>query len=266
MFSTFRWASATAALIVFAGFGTASAGPDPSAKCEAAKLKETGKLALCTLKSLSKSAKLGEPTDTAALAECETKFAAKLTTAEAKAEGQCPTSGDAAALAQEVAGLSSRIGDNVSGDRFIDNGNGTVTDTELGVIWQQQVAGTGCANCVDENRSFGGLLTWLGGLNGSSSATGLGGYRDWGLPTIEELQSIVDCAELPCSFVSAALGPDPTPPAVGQTLLVSGTTSTLPLSTIPCFMVVVLDDGTTDCLDETVLNGSSRARVMNNAR
>jgi len=266
MFSTFRWLPATAAFLTLFGLGTASAGPDPAAKCEAAKLKEVGKLASCRMKSLSKSAKSGAPSDTAALANCEAKFAAKVGAAEAKSDGQCPTSGDATVLAQEVAGLSSRMSDSLSGERFIDNGNGTVTDTELGVIWQQQVAGTGCASCVDENRSYGGLLTWLGGLNGASSATAVGGYRDWGLPTIEELQSIVDCAELPCSFVTAALGPNPTPPAVGQTLLVSGTTSTLPMSTIPCFMVVVMDDGSTDCLDESTLNGSSRARIMNNAR
>ncbi|MFH0998432.1 MAG: DUF1566 domain-containing protein [Pseudomonadota bacterium] len=60
---------------------------------------------------------------------------------------------------------------------YKDNGNGTVTDTSTGLIWQQ----TGSSNTQTWEQS----LAYCEGLN-------LAGYTDWRLPTIKELRSLAD--------------------------------------------------------------------------
>ena len=60
---------------------------------------------------------------------------------------------------------------------LIDNKNGTVTDTDTGLMWQQATAP--------------GTYTWDGAISYCVNLT-LGGYSDWRLPTIQELISIVD--------------------------------------------------------------------------
>jgi hypothetical protein len=60
---------------------------------------------------------------------------------------------------------------------FVDNGNGTVTDTATGLMWQQATAP--------------GEHTWREALSYCENFT-LAGYTDWRLPTFKELRSIVD--------------------------------------------------------------------------
>lgn len=60
---------------------------------------------------------------------------------------------------------------------YIDNGNGTVTDTTTGLMWQQD---------TPDN-----YMTWKNALSYCENLD-LGGYTDWRLPTIKELRSIVD--------------------------------------------------------------------------
>jgi hypothetical protein len=76
---------------------------------------------------------------------------------------------------QAVCGGQSASFDN----SFIDNGNGTVTDTNSGLMWQQATPP--------------GTFTWQQALNYSENLT-LGGYSDWRLPDRNELQSLVDYA------------------------------------------------------------------------
>ncbi|MGC2062029.1 MAG: DUF1566 domain-containing protein [Thermodesulfovibrionales bacterium] len=63
---------------------------------------------------------------------------------------------------------------------YTDNHDGTVTDTRTGLIWQQQDDGV--------MRSWGDAITYCEGLNNP------GGYSDWRLPNILELESITDDA------------------------------------------------------------------------
>ena len=60
---------------------------------------------------------------------------------------------------------------------FLNNGNGTVTDTATGLMWQQATAP--------------GEYTWEEALSYCENLT-LAGHADWRLPTVKELRSIVD--------------------------------------------------------------------------
>ncbi len=62
--------------------------------------------------------------------------------------------------------------------RFVDNGNGTVTDNCTGLMWQQQTVSA-------ETYPWDGALQYCENLD-------LAGYTDWRLPNVRELQSIVN--------------------------------------------------------------------------
>jgi hypothetical protein len=62
---------------------------------------------------------------------------------------------------------------------FIDNGNGTITDTGTGLMWQKATAP--------------GTYTWEQALTYCENLTlPAGGYSDWRLPNRNELQTLVD--------------------------------------------------------------------------
>ncbi|MFC1452591.1 DUF1566 domain-containing protein [Verrucomicrobiota bacterium] len=75
---------------------------------------------------------------------------------------------------------------------FVDNGDGTVTDTATGLMWQQADSGTG--------------MNWEDALAYAENLE-LGGYRDWRLPNAKELQSILDYTRSPDTTSSAAIDP-----------------------------------------------------------
>ncbi|MDQ1333920.1 MAG: hypothetical protein QG552_870, partial [Thermodesulfobacteriota bacterium] len=66
---------------------------------------------------------------------------------------------------------------------FVDKGNGTVTDTSTGLMWQQDTA-------RDDQGNYD-TMTWEEALAYCEGRT-LGGHTDWRLPTIKELRSLVD--------------------------------------------------------------------------
>lgn len=63
---------------------------------------------------------------------------------------------------------------------FHNNGNGTVSDSITGLMWQQ-----GDEQNDSGRRSWDEALDYCEGLN-------LAGYSDWRLPNVRELESIVD--------------------------------------------------------------------------
>ena len=66
-----------------------------------------------------------------------------------------------------------------SNNNFVDNNDGTITDTSTGLMWQQATAP--------------GTYTWEQALTYCENLTlPAGGYSDWRLPNRNELQSIVD--------------------------------------------------------------------------
>lgn len=70
-----------------------------------------------------------------------------------------------------------------SGDRFVDNGDGTITDRASGLMWAKDGNGAGCNN--------GNTITWASAL-GWANALNFAGHTDWRIPNIKEIMSIAD--------------------------------------------------------------------------
>lgn len=84
---------------------------------------------------------------------------------------------------------------------FKDNGDGTVTDKATGLTWMKVDSGK-----LKAGKNKDGKLNWQEAL---AWAEGLeyGGHSDWRLPSIKELQSIVDYTRSPDTTRSAAIDP-----------------------------------------------------------
>ena len=65
---------------------------------------------------------------------------------------------------------------------YIDNGDGTITDTNTNLMW---------------HKTYARSVNW-DTANSYCTQSGTGGYYDWRLPTLTELQVLVDPAEYPC--------------------------------------------------------------------
>jgi hypothetical protein len=102
---------------------------------------------------------------------------------------------------------------------FVDNGNGTVTDSKTGLMWEMPTSAcTGEITCVTDiytwstgdNSPDGTLFTtFLPAMNGQLVIGGnaeicFAGYCDWRIPTANELQSLLaasfpNCTSQPCT-------------------------------------------------------------------
>jgi hypothetical protein len=113
--------------------------------------------------------------------------------------------------------------------RFVDNGDGTVTDHQTDLIWEKKVAGTSCLHCVNDSytwsssgtapdgTAFTGFLDTLNGgatgvgncvsADGNNVTGGFNGHCDWRLPSVAELNSIVDSSAAGCGSGSPCIDP-----------------------------------------------------------
>lgn len=78
-------------------------------------------------------------------------------------------------------------GSGLRGDRFVDNGDGTVTDQQTGLVWQKVAAD------FDEDNELtnGDTTTWKNALKYCEELY-LGSSSGWRLPNIRELTSLLD--------------------------------------------------------------------------
>ena len=202
---------AACALLLCAG--TAQAKLNATQTCEQSKLTAQGALEVC-LKQNSANILLGKPDGSA---KCRANFNAALMKADA-----------AAARAR----ASCRYVDNGADA----NGDDTVSDLNTGLMWEKQtgtVGGTSTGRVDDVNNTYTladgtpplmpptgvtAFTVFLGTLNGvapyNSGSPGpitgcFASHCDWRLPSIVELQAIVDTSAIGCS---AETGPciDPT--------------------------------------------------------
>lgn len=77
-------------------------------------------------------------------------------------------------------------------NRFVDNGDGTISDYATGLMWQKS--------------DNGKLYDWEQALSYADTLT-LAGYSDWYLPNAKELESIVDYDRSPSATNSPAISP-----------------------------------------------------------
>jgi hypothetical protein len=161
-----------------------------------------------------------------------------LTTGQAAARccGDCDDDG-AVRINELIRAVNNSLDGCPDEPRFIDNGDGTVTDNETGLMWEQKTGAVGnsgecpgAATCIDPH-NVNNLYSWsvaFGRFNGGvrlqfldelNDAAGDGtncfaGYCDWRLPTSNaidraqpaELESIIDCSS-GVSCVDPVLGP-----------------------------------------------------------
>ena len=202
----------------------------PAAKCEATKLKRAGLYNACRMKAQAKAVKSGKPVD---FSKCDATFADKWALAETDGGMACPTSGDLSAVQSQVASDTALIITRLKGGtRFVDNGDGTISDLQTGLMWEKKDNLDGTANLSDphdadnvykwsstgtaaaDGPAFTDFLSRLNtctSLDGMTITGGLGGHCDWRLPTIVELQTIVDLTATGCGTgnpcIFSELGP-----------------------------------------------------------
>ncbi len=70
------------------------------------------------------------------------------------------------------------------GERFIDNKDGTITDTKTGLIWVKNPH-------TDLLEKFKSSMPWQPAIDACKELD-FAGHKDWRLPTAEELISIID--------------------------------------------------------------------------
>ena len=78
--------------------------------------------------------------------------------------------------------------------RFVDNGDGTVTDNCTGLMWEQKTSdidGDGQVSRFDLNFPGGDQAKWQDSLQYCDNLN-FAGYDDWRLPNIKELFSLTD--------------------------------------------------------------------------
>jgi hypothetical protein len=154
--------SKTAVAITLAFFCLAApehGAADPIATCKEKKAKATGKKAADLLKAFGKNEKKPNAAKLRAdISKAQSRFTKGFTKAEAKG---CPTSGDAGTIEAKVDALVEDL--LYQWQRFVDNGDGTMTDKVTGLMWEKKDDAGGLhdvdnkypwAGCCDGNCSF----------------------------------------------------------------------------------------------------------------
>lgn len=221
----------TAILVAVLALTPAYAGgpqPEPPKIEQAIKIKASGRMALChTNVRVRRFLDLIDPQQEDELAG---KCSAKLGSVFLKAELKCLASGvpgcttnDAPIIAPRIQMLADRVAgflaqEVVPGQRYVDNGDGTITDNQTGLQWEKK---TDDASVHDKDNmytwsatsggdtpngtAFTGFLNQLNNCSsgdGSTVTGGFAGHCDWRLPSVAELSGILlapfPCGTTPC--------------------------------------------------------------------
>ncbi len=220
--------------------GMALARPTDADKCEADKMKRAGKYAFCRMKAEANAVKKGEAPD---YTKCDEKLAEKFGKAETKWGAECPTLGDVGEIQDQVTADSDCLAVKLGGERFVDNGDGIITDCQTGLMWEKK-DDNNAGGIHDLNLNFSWSSTpplyelpdgtaftvFLNTLNNkcdddeatacttdadcalapdtyaSNGLCGHAGYRDWRLPHVDD-----DLLPLPAELDGLIDGSEPAP-------------------------------------------------------
>lgn len=78
-------------------------------------------------------------------------------------------------------------------DRYVIHNNGTVTDTETGLMWKRCSEGQSGEDWSPHPARY----TWNEAMRKFRERVGFAGYNDWRMPTIDELKTLVDKNYMP---------------------------------------------------------------------
>jgi hypothetical protein len=173
-----------------------------------------------------KAVKTGDAPD---YAKCDEKLLEKWTEIESEGGAMCPTSGDQAAIQTLITDYTDTVATALSGGgwvgcgqrvktgqttcydsanmliacpgtgqdgelqkglgvSFIDNGDGTISDQRTGLMWEK-LSDDGSIHDKDTSYSWADTVaTKIAALNTMT----FGGYDDWRLPNVNELQSLIN--------------------------------------------------------------------------
>ncbi|MFM7144051.1 MAG: DUF1566 domain-containing protein [Alphaproteobacteria bacterium] len=226
-------ATILAALLAVSQATVARAKPTAAQSCEAAKVKAAGKAAQCRLNAAGVfAASAGGQVDVdkrdAAYAKCQSTLNDAYSKADVKYGNECPVPANTSivdALTQAYAGNVIVVNQQ---SRFVDNGDGTVTDNLTHLMWEKKTGAVGTAvSCPDvatcpDPHVVNNIYTWsavnvspwpfdgtaatvfLGLINSQPAC--LAGHCDWRLPSVEELLTIVEQGSGPPA-INATFGP-----------------------------------------------------------
>lgn len=217
--------SAFLALIAIAAAESEAGAASPASKCEAKKLKVLGQYSLCRLREQGKEVIKGS--GAGQFAKCDDTFNKSWVAAESKWGSACPTTADATAIQGEALDFVSFAAVSLDGVRFVDNGDGTVTDTVNRLMWEKKDGSDGAQDALNphdvdnryrwsaaESVAPNGtvFIQFLAGVNdclwnGDQIVGGLGGHCDWRLPTFAELGTLLDPTVPGCAVSSACVSP-----------------------------------------------------------
>ena len=97
--------------------------------------------------------------------------------------------------------------------KYIDNGNGTITDTETGLMWKRCSEGLSGKDCKKGLRARG--YTWNDAVQRFKNVE-YADHADWRLPTIDELKTLVYCSNGVKDKDSRETNKDSEDPAINQ--------------------------------------------------
>lgn len=183
-------------------------------RCAADKISATADYLRCRLQAHAAAIRSERPFDDS---RCDDQLAMRFRLAERRFGDACPTTDDVADLRTRLAPTTDVLALQLSGVRYVDNGDGTVTDLQAGLMWEKK-DDLGGIHDVDDvylwsatgSAPDGTAFTvFLATLNHSTSEDGSGasgcfaGHCDWRLPTVDELKTIllepvVPCGTHPC--------------------------------------------------------------------
>jgi len=162
---------------------------DDSAACTARKLKASGKYLYCLMKAEAKGVIKSLPPDSSG---CETRLASQFAAIESSASGACATEGDGGMVESIGTADTGFMAKTVSlAQRFTNNGNGTISDADTGLTWENKSYFDGSIHDVATRYTWAdAAAVHVATLN----STSFGGYDDWRVPSVNELVSLFNYA------------------------------------------------------------------------